>query len=118
MKKNKSLKSSSSINLVLKIPKTVDVSTHSFKTDLENRLAVAYNEAFTREKMITEGNFDPLQKRKRRKRYTQVGDAAVHVSFLRTQSGSIYAHNPCVQCEWTHLPEKLPCQENICLHKH
>ena len=57
----------------------IDVSAESFKTDLERRLAEAFEEAFIRQKLIEEGNFDSLRRRKRKKRFTQAGDAAVHV---------------------------------------
>jgi hypothetical protein len=52
--------------------------------DLERRLAEAFNEAFIREKLIKEGKFEPLQKRRRKKRFTSVGDASVHVSCKKT----------------------------------
>ena len=63
---------------VLKILQSVDVSTKEFRDDMENRFAIVYKEGFKR----LEGKSDSILKRKRRKRYTQVGDAAVHVSNI------------------------------------
>ena len=66
------------LSLVLKILLSVDVSTKEFRDDMENRFAIVYKEGFKR----LEGKSDSILKRKRRKRYTQVGDAAVHVSNI------------------------------------
>ena len=67
------------LSVVLKVSMKIDVSAESFKTDLERRLAEAFEEAFIRQKLIEEGNFDSLRRKKRKKRFTQAGDAAVHV---------------------------------------
>ena len=62
--------------LVLKIPKNIDVATNAFKKQMEGGLVKVCTEAIKRKR---EGEIGIS--RKRRKRYTKVGDVAVHVSF-------------------------------------
>ncbi|XP_052802155.1 uncharacterized protein LOC128232559 [Mya arenaria] len=76
------------VKTVLKVQKNINVSDPTFRMETEQGLANAYSEAFLREKLIAEGQFDPLEDRKRRKRYTTVGDAAVHVHELLRTAGS------------------------------
>ena len=64
---------------VLKVQQNVDISGAAFKRDTEAKLAQAYSEAFIRQQLIREGKFEPLQRRRRRKRYAAVGDVGVHV---------------------------------------
>lgn len=73
---------------VLKIQRNVDIAGSEFKRETEGRLAEAVKEAFTRQKLIEEGKFQPLEKR-RRKRYTAVGDIGVHVSCFLMKSMSV-----------------------------
>ena len=68
--------------LVLKIPKNIDVATNAFKKQMEGGLVKVCTEAIKRKR---EGEIGIS--RKRRKRYTKVGDVAVHVSLWASSNG-------------------------------
>ncbi|XP_053384129.1 mucin-3A-like isoform X2 [Mercenaria mercenaria] len=80
------------VRTVLKIQRNINVSDPTFVSNMENGLANAFNEAFIRKKLVDEGKFEPLRRRRRRKRYTSVGDASVHIHDLsRTEATTTVA---------------------------
>ena len=58
---------------------SVNINDGGFLAETELGLARAYSVAFERERLIAEGKFQPFNRKRRRKRYTAINDAAVHV---------------------------------------
>ncbi|KAL4225783.1 hypothetical protein ACF0H5_016472 [Mactra antiquata] len=76
------------VRTVLRIQRDINTSDPEFVKEMEGRLAEAFNKAFIREKLIQEGKFEPLERRKRKKRYSSSGEAAVHIHDMTRQQDS------------------------------
>ncbi|KAK3596813.1 hypothetical protein CHS0354_036653 [Potamilus streckersoni] len=75
---------------VLKVPKTRNISSPTFRSSIEAGLAEAFMQAYTRKEYMRLRVFDPLKKRRRRrkKRYTKTEDTAVHVQRISQDAGT------------------------------
>ena len=68
---------------VIRVGMSKDVSSQAFRTEMEQKLAAVYSEAYQRIEMEKNGTWNPdTQGRRRRKRAASSGDTAVQVREL------------------------------------